>query len=110
MKRLFPVICVVSCLIAAHSFAGSATWSANPVNSDWNTAANWIPATVPNGPADIATFDQSNITAVSISAGTEVNAILFNPGASAFTMTVPGTVILTLSGDGIINNSGVGQN
>jgi hypothetical protein len=25
---------------------GSATWSANTISGDWNTAANWIPAAV----------------------------------------------------------------
>ena len=44
-------------LSAVH--AGSATWSANPINGNWNTAANWMPNTVPNGPADTATFATS---------------------------------------------------
>jgi hypothetical protein len=30
--------------------AASATWNLNPAGDDWNTAANWTPATVPNGP------------------------------------------------------------
>ncbi len=46
---------------------GSATWNLNPTSGDWNTAANWTPATVPNGLSDIATFDASNITSVSLS-------------------------------------------
>ena len=37
-------------------FAGSATRSASPATGDWNTAANWSPATVPNGASDVATF------------------------------------------------------
>ncbi len=37
--------------------AGSATWKSNPVDSDWNNASNWKPATVPNGPNDRATFN-----------------------------------------------------
>ncbi len=36
--------------------AGSATWTLNPTSGDWNTAANWTPATIPNSPTDIATF------------------------------------------------------
>ena len=28
----------------------------NPSSGDWNTAANWTPTTVPNGPSDIAMF------------------------------------------------------
>ncbi len=91
--------------------AGSATWSLNPVSSDWNTAANWSPATVPNGPADPATFDVSNTTGVSLSATTEVSEIVFNPGASAYTIRAPKKqqTGLTISGRGVINRSGVGQ-
>ena len=39
------------------SQAGSATWNLNPASDLWSTASNWTPATVPNGPADTATFD-----------------------------------------------------
>src|SRR5690349_7589918 len=81
MKRIFPVICLLSCLIAGHSFAGSATWSANPVSGDWNTAANWTPQTVPNGPNDVATFANSNVTRISFSANTEIGQIIFASGA-----------------------------
>ena len=89
MQRLFPVVCL-SCLIAGRCFAGSATWSANPVSGDWNTTTNWMPNTVPNGRTDTATFDVSSTTEVSLSAYTEVDSILFEPSASAF--TVPATV------------------
>jgi autotransporter-associated beta strand protein len=95
--------------------AGSATWNLNPASGDWNTAANWTPATVPNGPDDIATFDMSNTPIPSILGNTVVNSIVFNSGASAFTITVTSGFImpgftLTISGEGIINNSGRTQN
>ena len=51
--------------------AGSATWNLNPGSGIWTTATNWTPATVPNGPGDIATFAVSNVTNVQI-AGTQV--------------------------------------
>ena len=91
---------------------GSATWSANPTNSDWNTAANWMPNTVPNGPADIATFASSSVTNVSLSSGVEVNGIVFNPGASSFTININPPVQqfqLSIDGAGITNNSGIAQ-
>jgi autotransporter-associated beta strand protein len=97
-------------IAAATVFADSATWNLNPASGDWNIAANWTPATVPNGPADTAQFGVSNTTGVSISDPTEVNGIQFNPGASAFTITAPPTLTLTLSGVGITNNSGATQN
>jgi autotransporter-associated beta strand protein len=61
--------------------------------------------TVPNGPADIATFGLSNRTDVSISANTEVNAITFTPTNSVYTVTVPDFLILTFSGAGIIGDA-----
>ena len=89
--------------------ADSATWSLNPTNGDWSTAANWTPNTVPNGPDDIATFELSNQTAITVSTtGTEVNELIFNPGAIAFTITNDRD--FTISATGITNNSGIAQN
>ncbi len=85
--------------------AGSASWNLNPATGDWNTAANWSPATVPNGPADTATFNFSNQTALSLSASTEVNGIVFNPGASAYNIFIPDGTRLTLSGSGISSSA-----
>ncbi len=95
---------------ASSSFAGSARWKANPTSGDWNTATNWVPATVPNGPADTATFATSSQTTVSFSANTEVNRLLYRPGASAFTTTLGNALSFTLSGVGITNRSGITQN
>jgi autotransporter-associated beta strand protein len=102
-----PVGIVVS---TPSSVTGSATWGRSPATGDWNTAGNWTPATVPNGSTDTATFGKSNTTSVSISANTEVNGIVFNSGANAFTITASPTFTLTISGVGITNNSGVTQN
>jgi autotransporter-associated beta strand protein len=96
--------------VAGNTFAGNATWDLNPGSGDWNTATNWSPATVPNGSADTATFGGSNTTAVSISANTIVDGITFAPGASSFTITASSGLVLTLSGVGITNDSGITQN
>ncbi|MGH8093429.1 MAG: beta strand repeat-containing protein [Chthoniobacterales bacterium] len=66
--------------------------------------------TVPNGPADTATFDVSSTTNLTFSALTEVNGITFDSGASAYTINVIPPVVLTISGAGIVNNSGTTQN
>jgi len=109
MKRLF-LVCLFSCLIARHSFAGSATWNLNPTTGDWNTAANWTPETIPNGSNDIATFGISNVTDVSVSVFTEVNGIVFDSGASTFTVsTTPFGSTLVFTGTGITNDSGAEQ-
>ena len=110
---LFVTVAMLLLLLstASSTFAGSATWRANPSSGDWNTAANWTPMTVPNGPDDTATFATSNQTHVSISAVTEVNGIVFNSGASSFTILpedLP-SADLEIVGTGIVNNSGIVQ-
>jgi len=112
LRRFAGLLAMVIGLFSSPSatLAGSATWDLNPDSGDWNTAANWTPATVPNGSADTATFGLSNITNVFISADTEVGEITFSPGATAYTITASlmapkPTFRLTLSGVGITNNS-----
>ena len=95
---------------ASSTFAGSATWKANPANGGWTIADNWTPATVPNGPADTATFATSNQRFLVFEFDVEVNGIVFNPHASAFTIAPQLAPTLTISGVGITNNSGIVQN
>jgi autotransporter-associated beta strand protein len=99
------------------AFAGSATWNLNPTNGEWDTASNWTPPTVPNGPNDRATFGVSNITGVHVplcEQDIEVKGIVFDAGASAFTFTVENGCSfnqdLIISGVGITNSSGITQN
>jgi len=99
---------IIMFLLSAVAQAGSAIWDLNPTSGDWNTAANWTPTTVPNGPADTATFDLSNTTAVSISANTTVDGITFASNATN-SYTITANSRLTLSGTGITNNSGTTQ-
>jgi hypothetical protein len=114
LPLLFMTVAMLLLLIstASSSYAGSATWKTSPATGDWNHAANWTPPTIPNGPSDTATFAASNTTGVSLSANTEVNGIVFNAGASAFTITdnlFTYNILLTISGVGITNNSGIEQ-
>src|SRR5690348_7374718 len=102
---LFPIL-----VLSAASYGGSATWNLSPTSGDWNTAANWTPATVPNGPSDTATFGLSNTTGVAVSASTEVNEIVFGSGASAFTLSVNSHAVLTIDTGGVVNSSGATQN
>ncbi|HEY3901725.1 MAG TPA: autotransporter-associated beta strand repeat-containing protein, partial [Chthoniobacter sp.] len=85
------------------------TWT-GATSFDWNTASNWNPAVIPNGDSATATFDTATVLGISISANTEVNGIVFTANAVLpSTITVSSAWTLTLSGDGIINNSGVSQ-
>ena len=84
---------------------GSATWNSSPSSGDWNTASNWTPATVPNGSTDVATFEDSNIADISTSDYVFIGSIVFNPGASSYSIIAE----TTMQGAGVINNSGVTQ-
>jgi autotransporter-associated beta strand protein len=125
MKKLSILLVVSFTPIAASLlYGGSATWSANPPSNIWTSATNWQPTTVPNGPADTASFGISNVTHISVpdlapdGMGPDfinVDSVVFNPGASAYTISVgaqstPFTASLNFSGAGIINNSGIAQN
>jgi autotransporter-associated beta strand protein len=92
-------------LIPLTSKAGSATWDTNPTSGDWNTATNWTPTTVPNGPDDIATFGQSAITDLTLSSPVEVAEIVFESRSSSFDITVPPAESLLVSGAGITGAS-----
>jgi len=92
----------------APSFAQ--TWVASPTSGDWNTAANWNPAVVPNSATTSAAFGTSSVTSVTLSNSVTVGQIVFNPSASAFTITATPNNILTIAGTGILNNSGITEN
>src|ERR1041384_4774950 len=94
-------------------YADSAIWSMNPPSDTWNTAANWMPPTVPNGTHDMATFDVSSVTDIFVQATDILKGMKFDPGASPFTISIGGSVAvgsLTLGSGGIVNNSGTTQN
>jgi autotransporter-associated beta strand protein len=116
-RLVAPVIgCGLILLCAGFAHAGSATWDLDPGSQNWNTAGNWTLMTVPNGPADTATFDASNVRAVRISQGTEVDGIKFTTDATKpFTITVlSGSLLLPrdliFRGVGIQNSSAITQN
>ena len=96
-------------LSAQTSQAGSATWLANPATNHWNNANNWTAGGPPNGPSDIATFATSNTTGVLHTADVEVSGIVFNSGASAFTITTGATATLTIIGAGVTDNAAAAE-
>jgi len=107
LRVLLCVAFVFTTLTTIH--AGSATWNLSPSSGDWNTAANWTPQTVPNGPDDIATFAASDITSISISSSIEVSGITYAAGADLFNLTPGEDVVLSVSGAGITNQSEITQ-
>jgi hypothetical protein len=109
MKTKLTILLILNSFLILSASAGSATWKLTPTSNDWNTAANWTPATVPNGSADVATFDASNTSGISLASAVTENSMVFSSGASPFTLTAS-TVTLTIGGTGIVNNSGGTQN
>ncbi len=102
-------ITLLSAFTAQPARAGSATWSAVHDGSltDWTDVTNWTPATVPNGSSDIATFPENadTLTLPTVTSPIELNGMVFEPGCpSFFTLEIDG--LLTISGSGIIDNSG----
>ena len=102
-RRLRAVLLAFSalCVVAAPALAQDATWLAAPGSGNFNTAANWTPATVPAG---TASFGLSSTTGLSFSANTAIGGWTFNPGASAYTFTNGQTV--NFNGAGIVINGG----
>jgi autotransporter-associated beta strand protein len=95
----------------SHPPAGIAinrTWIGS--TSNFNAASNWSPAGLltDNNNDDLA-FNTAAPTAISVLSETGINSLTFNPGASAFTLTVPTSVILYVKNAGILNNSGQTQ-
>ena len=42
--------CSLMFLVPTVTYAISAQWDLDPISGDWNTAENWTPTTIPNGP------------------------------------------------------------
>jgi autotransporter-associated beta strand protein len=110
---LVPAVCLLTSQL---SFAGSATWNSNPTSEYWDDDDNWTPSSHPNGPTDVATFDVSSRTFINLEAfphDVEVDSVVFDSGASAYQITTNNSyweqLDFTISGAGVINNSGVLQ-
>jgi hypothetical protein len=57
-------------------------WTRNPTNNDWNTAANWAPAEVPDTSSEAAEFGPSAITDI-VTTSTTVHSIEFKPARAS---------------------------
>ncbi|KJC44847.1 hypothetical protein UP09_14480 [Bradyrhizobium sp. LTSP885] len=88
--------------------AQAQTWLASPGSGDWNTAANWNPATIPDSLAAAVVFGTSNKSAVSLSNQVAVGSLTFN-GTTAYTVDLNGQ-LMTVNAAGVSNTSGHTQN
>jgi autotransporter-associated beta strand protein len=104
--HLLTTTAAVALLAAMPARAQDATWSTAPGSSNFNTAANWTPATVPTG---TAFFGASNTTSIAFQpfTTTSVGTLQFNPGAPAYSFTTENgfSTSISITGPGIVNNS-----
>jgi autotransporter-associated beta strand protein len=104
--HLLTTTAAVALLAVTSAHAQNATWNATPSSGDFNTAANWTPATVPTG---TAFFGASNITSITFQpfTTTSIGALQFNPGAPAYSFsTFPALFTsISITGAGIVNSS-----
>ena len=104
--HLLTTTAAVALLAAMPARAQDATWSTAPGSSNFNTAANWTPATVPTG---TAFFGASNTTSIAFQpfTTTSIGTLQFNPDAPAYSFTTSDGISTSISitGAGIVNNS-----
>src|SRR5262245_1192612 len=101
---LLATTAAAALLAAMPAHAQNATWSTAPGSSDFNTAANWNPATVPTG---TAFFGASTITGLTFNPGAvnSLGGFTFNAGAPTYSFSLATPSSLTFTGAGIVNNS-----
>jgi len=108
MKRFLSPYAALLLALAACAWSGSAaaqstqTWSTAPSNGNWSVSGNWTSGTAPVGNDSLA-FGSTTIASSTnnLTAGTQINGITFNSGASVYTLS--GNQI-TLGGS-VTNNS-----
>ena len=77
------MVLTLSSVVLSAVYAGSASWNLNATSGEWNMAANWTSATIPEGASDVATFGLSNQTSVVLNPNVELDQIVFDAGASS---------------------------
>src|SRR5436305_7241021 len=75
--------------------AAAQTWDGSS-STDWNTAANWTPATVPNSPTAAVNFTGTALGTINISASVQAQSLTFTNPTGNYTLT--SSVGQTLSG------------
>ena len=83
--------------------AQNATWSGP--GDDWSVGANWTGGAPPSG---VATFNGANPTTIFSSADVTVQAMRFT-GSTAYTFDICGCFVMTVTGQGVVNDSTVTQ-
>ena len=99
MRPLSVCTLVAACGLATN--ASAIDWAA-PVDGNWNVAANWSPADIPNASGEMATLGLSGAYMVSMTNSFSINALNIS-NADA----ILGLADDTLSLSGALNNNGL---
>jgi autotransporter-associated beta strand protein len=102
------VLLATSALVSAAlsttvAHATDADWKATPADGNFNNAANWEGAAIPNG---TATFNASARGDVSFAQSTQLGGITVNPNAGIYTFTNKAGLFLTFTSAGLSVGSG----
>ena len=91
------------CATSSSLQAGSATWETSAQDTSWFNTANWNPATIPNGPTDVASFGMTNFSFIT-GLGATLSQIDFATNASTYQITLD-LVLHSIVGPGITGNA-----
>jgi fibronectin-binding autotransporter adhesin len=98
----------VACLLGATALtpfgAAGQTWQGG-TGTDFNTGANWVGGTPPDG-SGTGTFDNTANTTVTVTTSTTIGGLTFSAGATPYTIT---TTDAAFQSNATNNNSGVLQ-
>jgi len=107
MKKLLLAATVMTWAFSGQPTAALAASSWIGPGSDFNTGSNWS-AGVPT--SDEAIFNSASPTQISLSGNVSLSTFTFNPGAAAYTITIPNALNLTFAGGSSIYGKGIVNN
>ncbi|HEX4591736.1 MAG TPA: hypothetical protein VH120_17495, partial [Gemmataceae bacterium] len=85
-KHLVLRVVIACTFVLTADTANGQTWT-GAVNTDWNTAGNWSPATVPNSVGANVNFPGGAVGTVNISASVSANQLTFSNATGGYTLT-----------------------
>ncbi|HEY7118959.1 MAG TPA: autotransporter-associated beta strand repeat-containing protein [Tepidisphaeraceae bacterium] len=95
MRRFVIGFAASFCLALVFALPSPAQTWVGP-GSDWNLAADWTPAVIPNSPTATPSFTGTDVGAVNISASVQAQSLLFTNPSGSYSLTSNAGV--TLSG------------
>ena len=98
-SRLAPILAAMTLALAAGTQAHAQTWIGGST-TNWNTASNRSPATVPNSFTAAVSFTNTGAGTVNISSSVAAGGLTFNQSAGAYILT--SSAGQTLSTEGIL--------